>query len=268
MKDGIPEHEGESWDDTKKKLKEFLKNEMNIKDPNCVQIDRAHRSGMKGQKPRPIIAKLMNSSSKDMIFKHVKNLKGKNQYVVQEQLPAEVSERRKRLWSKYKEAKENSANKVHWSLDKLVVNGSVLTANDDRSIITDEDAVHREIYTTHTMHSVTEGSTFIGHAAKIDNKSDVPTVLAGLLKDPMIGRATHNIYAFRFDDLTKPHGINQGFSDDGEHGAGFKLLKLLQDNEHTNVMVVVTRHYGNKNLGPKRFECIKNSATEALRMLV
>ena len=168
---------------------------------------------------------------------------------------------------RYKEAKAIQTNRVHWSLDKLIVNGSVITANDDKRDLTDNEAAQRQIPTTHTLHNVTEGSTFIGHAAKIADKSDVSAVLAGLMKDPLVASATHNMYAFRFNDPAKSNGINEGFSDDGEHGAGFKLLKLLQDAKNSNVMIVVTRFYGHKNLGPKRFDCIKNCATEALEMI-
>ena len=265
---GITEDKNEKWDDTKTKLQNFLVNELKIQDVDAVQIDRAHRSGVKhDDKPRPIIAKLANSSSKDKIFQNVKNLKGKPQYSIQEQLPAEVMERRKRLWSKFKLAKSNPQNKVSWSLDKLIINGVSFSAEDDKHEIPTEEAIKHKIYIAHTAHNVVEGSTFIGHAAEIKDKSDVGVVMAELMQDPMVAGSTHNIYAYRCDDITKDTGMVEKFSDDGEHGAGHKLLKLLQEERRTNVIVVVTRMYGNKHLGPKRFECIKTQAKEALSLI-
>ena len=62
-------------------------------------------------------------------------------------------------------------------------------------------------------------------------------------------------------------GVWEGFSDDGEQGASHKLLKLLQEKSESNVMVIVTWVYGNKHLGPKRFDFIKDNANEALTLL-
>lgn len=264
---GIIEDDRESWDTTKHKVKTFLKEELKIPNPDDVLIDRAHRSGMKSEKSRPVIVKLKDTASKDVVFRNVKHLKGKPQYSVQEQLPAEVMERRKRLWSKYKAAKSNPANKVSWVLDKLNINGVTYTAHDDKQDLLDKEISDNDINIVHTTHMVTEGSTFIGHAAEISKKSEVPAVLAGLMSDPMIAGATHNIYAYRYDDPTKPNGVMEGLSDDGEHGAGYKLLKSLQEGMHKNIMVIVTRVYGNKHMGPKRFDCIRECANDAIALL-
>jgi hypothetical protein len=202
----------ENWDVTKRKVQNFLNKELKIADVNEVQIDRAHRSGVKGNEPRPIIAKLMNSSSKDIIFQHVKNLRGKPNFSIQEQLPAEVTECRKRLWNQYKRAKADPNNRVSWSLDKLVINGVTFSAYDDKHDLTTNNEIRRNIETVHTQHSVVDGSTFIGHAAEIVDRSDVPIVLARLMQDPMVAGATHNIFAYRFDDSAKPGGVTEHFS--------------------------------------------------------
>jgi hypothetical protein len=263
---GIDEGDAdESWHDTKIKLQKFLTAEMKIQDLTSVQIDRAHRSGPKGTGPRPIIAKFMNTASKDQIFKNVKHLRGKTKFSVQEQLPAEVTERRKRLWGRYKAAKANPRNKVRWALDKLIINGVTFTADDEKHELS-ENAIKRKIDTSHTQHKIIGGSTFIGHAAEIKDKDDIPVVLAGLMEDKMIAGATHNMYAYRFEDNSKASRVTEGFTDDGEHGGGHKLLKLIKDFELTNVIVVVTRVFGNQHLGPKRFDYIKDSATEALKI--
>jgi hypothetical protein len=261
---GIPEDRNETWADTKEKLKDFVKNDLKI-DPTNVSIDRAHRSGVKGRGPRQIIAKIVNQDSKDLIFRHCRNLQGKPHLKVQEQLPAVVNERRKRLWPKYKNAKANLANKVSWSLDKLVINGITHSALDDNQVIDFKTDLDCKVVVHHTDHTIEDGSTFMGHSARIDKKTDVPGMMAKILQDRSIAGATHNMYAYRV--TTADGKLCEGQKDDGEHGAGFRLLKLLRDQEQNNVMIVVTRWYGNKHMGAKRFQCIENSAKSALEAL-
>lgn len=52
--------------------------------------------------------------------------------------------------------------------------------------------------------------------------------------------------------------------DDGEAGAGRRLLELLQRMEVWDVLVVVSRWYGGVKLGPDRFRCIGSVAREAV----
>ena len=171
---GIQEKPNETWDDTKKSLHQFFVHEMKIPNPDDIIIERAHRSGPKqnglNAKPRPIIAKLDNQTSKDIIFKNVKSLAGKKQYSIQDQLPAEVNERRKRLWQKYKNAKSDANNTVKWNLDKLVINGVTHSAHDDEKEIDPSIVTETELDIKHTQHEIVDGSTFMGHSAKITNK--------------------------------------------------------------------------------------------------
>lgn len=266
---GIPEKPKESWDDTKRALMDFFSEKMKIPNTNDIIIDRAHRSGNKhngpGAKPRPIIAKLMTQKSKDTIFRNTRSLSGKPEFKIQEQLPTEVIERRKKLWPKYKDAKNNEDNFVKWNLDKLIINGVTYTAYDDYQEINPSLAVESEMDINHTQHDTVDGSTFMGHSAKIASKDEVPIVMANILQDRSLASATHNIYAYR---VTKGDGkFDEAYRDDGEHGAGFKLLKYMKDNDIENAIVVVTRWFGNKLLGPKRFDCIVNSADTAVKLL-
>ena len=43
-----------------------------------------------------------------------------------------------------------------------------------------------------------------------------------------------------------------GYRDDGEYGAGYRLLKVLQDAHLNNIAVFLIRHYGGQHLGPDR----------------
>ena len=77
--------------------------------------------------------------------------------------------------------------------------------------------------------------------------------------------AEHNIYAYRVE--TPSGSIREYSEDDGEHNAGYKLLKLLRDKDLTNVMVVCTRWFGGKHLGKDRFDHIETVAADALDKL-
>lgn len=52
--------------------------------------------------------------------------------------------------------------------------------------------------------------------------------------------------------------------DDGESGAGGRLLHLLHMTEAISVVVVVTRWFGGTLLGPSRFGIISNCARRVL----
>ncbi len=78
-----------------------------------------------------------------------------------------------------------------------------------------------------------------------------------LLWNPNNMAATHNTAAYR---LFSPEGarITDGYNDDGEHGMGKVVRDTLHRLDSKNVIVFVTRFYGGKNLGQKRFELVKD----------
>ncbi|GAA5897010.1 hypothetical protein JCM6882_007332 [Rhodosporidiobolus microsporus] len=105
-------------------------------------------------------------------------------------------------------------------------------------------------------------SVFVGHAATVNSVDEVQAVMAELLSNSKIARATHNISAYQF---TTPDGIRRADNDDdGETAAGSRLAQLLTLLDVPNVMVVVTRWYGGVHLGPGRFKDINLAAREAL----
>lgn len=104
-------------------------------------------------------------------------------------------------------------------------------------------------------------SVFIGHCARVSDASQVQEMLDGLGRDRRIAKATHNIWAYRI--VTASVTI-QDFDDDGETGAGSRLLHLLQLLKLSNVLVVVSRYFGGVKLGPARFKLINNAARQVL----
>jgi hypothetical protein len=263
--DGIKEDENDTWQQTKEKLSGFFKDTLKIANPENIHIDRVHRFGGNRQGPRPIVAKIPTQESRDIVFSKAKvTLKNSTDYKVKEQLPPEITARRTKLWPKFLEAKKNIKNKVRWSLDKLFINGTCYTAYDDYADV-NPACVNNDIEVRHTQHVTLDGSTFMGHCAPIETKSDTSSVMAKLLQDGAVASATHNIYAYRVKQQDK---ICEGQCDDGEHGAGHHILELLRAEDAENCMVVVSRWYGGQNLGPKRFTCIKDCAKSALEQFI
>ncbi|KAI8374922.1 ribosomal protein S5 domain 2-type protein [Choanephora cucurbitarum] len=105
-------------------------------------------------------------------------------------------------------------------------------------------------------------STFVAHVAEVHSVHEVKVVLAHLLQNKKIAKATHNILAYR---IMMPDGkVLQDNDDDGESAAGGRLSHLMQILEVENVVVVVTRWFGGIHLGPDRFKDINNVARNAL----
>ncbi|KAF4995145.1 hypothetical protein FGRMN_5283 [Fusarium graminum] len=102
---------------------------------------------------------------------------------------------------------------------------------------------------------------FIAHVTPVTSPSQANLYVESLLEsDKRIRNATHNITAWRI----RSEGVErQQFNDDGEPGAGSRLLQLMQSMNLWDSMVVVTRWYGGVHLGPKRFRLITSVASDA-----
>ena len=109
--DGIEEEENETWDDCKKKVKDIVKEKMGID----VEIQRAHRVGKyekDRERPRTIVALLLNYGDKENIFKNGKKLINTGIFI-NEDFSKETMLKRKELREKAKELKKrNIATKI------------------------------------------------------------------------------------------------------------------------------------------------------------
>ena len=87
-------------------------------------------------------------------------------------------------------------------------------------------------------------SKFIGHIKNVKSQQEAQSYIAEISKK--YWDATHNVYAYiiRDDRLKK-------FSDDGEPSgtAGKPILEVLEKNELTDVVIIVTRYFGGTLLG-------------------
>ena len=106
---------------------------------------------------------------------------------------------------------------------------------------------------------VEKRSTFLAHCCRVKDVSEVRAVIQALLRISKIKGATHPcIMAYRINKTTSD------CDDDGESGAGGRLLHLLHMTDTSQVVVVVTRWFGGVLLGPSRFGIINNAARRLL----
>lgn len=84
-------------------------------------------------------------------------------------------------------------------------------------------------------------------------------MLTQLKSNRKIATATHNILAYRIH-INSQGVYQQDCDDDGESGAGGRLLHLLQIMNVQNAAVVVTRWFGGILLHADRFKHINNVA--------
>lgn len=101
-------------------------------------------------------------------------------------------------------------------------------------------------------------SGFQAHLALISADVTVEHVLSKLMENKKIAQATHRIMAYRL--YLNRSSIAQDFDDDGETGAGHRLLFLLKTMRVLNVCIVVARWFGGIKLGSDRFKHIQNVA--------
>ncbi|KAJ3327657.1 hypothetical protein HDU76_011381, partial [Blyttiomyces sp. JEL0837] len=93
-------------------------------------------------------------------------------------------------------------------------------------------------------------SRFQARIARVVDVNEVNWVIRQIKNDSKLSTATHNMIAYRLET-----GL-ENRDDDGEGGAGDRMLYLLQKMKVQNCVAIVTRWYGGIQLGPDRFKDI------------
>jgi hypothetical protein len=111
-------------------------------------------------------------------------------------------------------------------------------------------------------------SVFQSHFAYVSSMEQVLEFRRVVVTDKKYSRATHNIFAYRFEGVSgdKEGVVYHDFDDDGENAAGGRLAELIRLMGISGVAVIVSRWFGGILLGPHRFKYINNSAREMLEL--
>ncbi len=106
---------------------------------------------------------------------------------------------------------------------------------------------------------VEKKSRFIGEVHSVSDEAEAQSVVAAVKKKYYDAR--HHCYAY----ITGAEGENRKFSDDGEPGgtAGMPMLAILEGNDLTDCVAIVTRYFGGTLLGTGGLVRAYSAATEA-----
>ena len=196
------------------------------------------------------------------MVKFIRNLDRSKKISIQDQLPPELNERKKKLWPVFKEARL-SGKKVRWLGEKLTIDNKVVEAPKDfvRPLQADmiENISKLKTEFKNETPKLIQDSTFQGHISGAASVEDIAPSLQVTFMDTRAARATHNTYAYRVLSDSK---ITEHCEDDEEWDAGRRILKILRNKNLVNKLVVVSRWFGGQNLGSKRFEYIEAAARE------
>lgn len=263
---GIPE--GGVQENCSELAQKFFRNELGIE--RDIPIKIAHRIGM--GKNRPVVVKLADYNDKGFIFQHTQRLKGSS-YYVSEQLPEELAENKKQvLRLKGQNKKKAPAQQLNMNVkkDKLFVNNELyklaVVPPTALSWLQKSEEEQKEIRKFQVFKGDTNNETqssFVSYAARVGSIEEVRTAYNRVfLKEP---RATHIVCAYILPGENFP--MMQGAIDDREFGAARQILRMMQDQNCSEVAVFVAHYYGGQHLGPDRFRIYKELAATALNKL-
>ena len=105
------------------------------------------------------------------------------------------------------------------------------------------------------------GSKYAVSGGPVTDRASVDAFLKTLKRDKKFAKATHNTWAALLSDGTPFKG------DDGESGAGMVILRMLERENLTDHVIVVTRWYGGVKLGGDRFRRVQDCVRAYLDLI-
>ena len=111
----------------------------------------------------------------------------------------------------------------------------------------------------HTEYVNDKGNIFTGHAAHIRSVKDVHAAYTKI--HLLYPECDHHILAYAVKQYTGHH-------DNGQHTAGAKIQKILQQKNMNDTVLFVTREFSGIHIGQRRFIHIEKSARMALDALI
>lgn len=237
-------------------------------------IKRIHRLGPYrpgAMIPRPIVAKLPSSQVEQLLLE-ARKLPKNTGLRISRQLPTEYREQRQKMWKTSEALREADPScKTRITIEgNLIVNGQL--HHEMLQVPKVSDLLSNQSSTTHlpklfvgeTLYE--GGSSFTSAVAKATNIQEVRAAYHSYLRGPGKLAMAHNIAVYR---LYSPHTARteEGWVDDGEHGAGKRICEVLHKKNLTNMVVFLTRGTSGNHLGPKRFKLMEAAVESALKNL-
>lgn len=242
-----------------------------------VSFVRIHRNGVlhkKSDRPVTITAKLTDRNKKDEILNAQKSKKIARVslpfYITPQQPPALVSARNKLFDKSDSLKKQNISVKI--SRNSIVLpNGSkyseevpLLSNAAVLKIDQTESEQLDDIVTMNTEPIQKNGSEFYATGTKVGSVNQAQNFYKKVCIDPYVASVDSRILIYRFMEQGK---LIENYHDDGEHGAGRRLLKYMRENQIMDVAIVVTRWMG-EHIGPQRFTIMEGLVNEVANLIL
>jgi hypothetical protein len=173
----------------------------------------------------------------------------------------------KRSDYEWKEPKQTEAGKQSADSSAMGEDQNTLTKGptvEDENIVQEQPGLAIFSPNWTVSESVTsKKSTFVARARPVNSSAQARQLLRELMaEDPELRQATHNVTAWRVHN--NHGGVIEECEDDGETGGGRHILKILQESNTVDYMLVMTRWYGGILLGSQRWELMDQVCRDAL----
>ena len=264
--------EEEDEEDCKQSVTNFIKVKMEATEE--VTILDAYRIG-KGMN-RPVLVQLSSIADKNYLFQHAKNLKGKKNnhnysYFIQNDLPEDSQECDRWQRQLFVKNKRSVANKLMMSFknkhlhisNRPYKKAAPTPSQADLLLMTQEDRQKvQNAKVVRSKQTTEKNNTFSGYAIKTFDIREVHAVYKHLkLKH---ADSTHVTLAYH---AIGDRPVKSDYSDDGEIGAGRKIVDWLIQYKQEGVAVYIVRYHSGQNLGPCHFEIIIDTVSELCESL-
>ena len=254
-------------------VKDFITTILKI--PVDLKILKAYRMGKTDNSP--VVVQFATKTAKNTIFEHTKNLKGvKNSvnkaYSIRSHLPEKMVEedmRKRQIVAANKKLPQHHQANITLKKGILKIGSSVYSKKVETSdakamlSIPSDDMVELEkVPLVSTGQQISDqGSVFHGYTARVENIEQVRRIYKHFkLK---FAEASHVMMAYALPGLNKAY--DEDYVDDGEHGGGRRLLRVLLDANLNNQILLVVRYFGHVYLGVDRFKHITTVAENAIQ---
>ena len=266
---GLDEEDPETEASTAQMVTNFFTQTMKIE--KNIPLQKASQIGKAS--PHTVLVQLQEEKDKGEVFKHVENLKGVTNskdkpYFINNQLtPAkQEEEHRYRKMIKHHVSlagvgkKDMKMHKGGLKVDGLKFVPPIKPPGVYETVFPLDRAHVDCMHVCKGDNQYKEGCKFIGYCVHIGSLADIRAAYTKVKR--IHPSALHIACAYRIPGLDHVH--LRGYVDDGEHGAGRAIYKVLEDTNSFNKAVFVVCHYRNKHLGPARFQLMSAAAKSSI----
>ena len=194
------------------------------------------------------------------------------QVYINDYIPPDVREYRRREREIYRDNEKDSVNKINMQFVKgsLKVQGEdfkpTITAPDPTKVLTYTEAQLDSIYATDLQNAgqtlTYEGSSFTAYAVPANSHLLVDNAYMKLrLKFP---RARHILLGYSIPGM--PRFRHEEYCDDKEIGGGKVIMNIIKRNKLSNIAIFVVRVQKGDKIGPKRFDMIRQAVESVMKL--